>query len=183
MKLEDPNEYLVLKPFLFDEKIDKEEVKRIWEDVENALQIYFDDEDFQDDFYDPANQAFTQYPLRLKRQGVSMLGKPDLLLFFAKKPPLIVDWKVYKDSSQSHKLQLMTYAYMLHDQNPVPEKFPKNVRNYNIKEYAICEYQLLTGEKRLYDIDDQDVHDTEEFMNETIYRMKKKELPSPTCST
>jgi hypothetical protein len=177
--LEDANEYLVLKPMLLNLEINEDEKRRVWEEIKKALKIYYEDEDFQYKYSQTAIQHHTQYPLLIKRQNVTIEGKPDLLLFYNDHPPLIVDWKVYRDSTYSHKRQLMMYAYMLFNMNPLPEKFPPNLREYDISQYRLCEYQLLTGKKRFYTIDEQDIHDASEFINEAVYKMKKKQCHLP----
>ncbi|MEL7421866.1 MAG: PD-(D/E)XK nuclease family protein [Bacteroidota bacterium] len=177
--LKDGNEYTVLEPLLSHKQIPQAEKQRIWQEIKNALEIYYEDEDFQYDYCQPATHHFTQYPLVMKRQDVTIKGVPDLLLFYEDNPPLIVDWKVYRDSTYSHKRQLMMYAYMLSNLSSIPAKFPDSFKEYSISHYRLCEYQLLTGEKRFYTIDEQDIHDASEFISEAVYRMKKKQCHLP----
>lgn len=165
-------EYAILSPFLFSEEIKEDEKLRVWNEMKLALKKYFDDVELMEEMKE-ASHVFTQYPLRIKEQNVSLEGKPDLLLFFDKKPPKIIDWKVYRDSTFSHKQQLLIYAYMLHKILP-QEKFPNSYKEFDILDYRVCEYQLLTGKVRNYVISEQDVQDTEEFINETVYKMKRK---------
>lgn len=178
-QLEDGNEYLILAPLIFGQVVTKPEKQRIWKEIKQALKIYYEDEDFQYNYCQPATHHFTQYPLLINRQNVTIKGVPDLLLYYEDAPPLIVDWKVYRDSTYSHKRQLMMYAYMLANLSPIPAKFPASLKKYTISQYRLCEYQLLTGEKRFYTIDEQDIHDASEFINEAVYRMKKKQCHLP----
>ena len=124
------------------------------------------------DLIEESTHFFPQHQLRAKRQGVTLIGVPDLILFYSNRPPIIIDWKVYRDSTFSHKQQLLTYASLLFQTTEL-DKFTDFKSKYDITDTILIEYQILEDKVRRYSITENEVFDNNDFVDHSIYKMKK----------
>ena len=72
-----------------------------------------------------------QRPLQFSFAGVTVVSYPDLMIFFEKKNPMIVDWKVQTPKHKEHWIQLGIYAWALSKVNPhadFPVKWNKTIK-------------------------------------------------------
>lgn len=102
--------------------------------------------------------------------GIKAQGTPDLLAFFRDKPPLIIDWKVNTFASQDYRLQLALYALAL--TNCTPHKdFPKSLGCSEAVDVELIEVQLLTCQKRHYQLTIADIEATSNYMARSALEM------------
>ena len=111
-----------------------------------------------------------QRQLTIELFGASLKATPDLIVFFEKEPPLIVDWKVHSFGVHDYFLQLATYAIVLHRVKPHVD-FPPGPSRWAVHETQIKEAQLLTNQLRDYPMNATDVASTETFIAESIMAM------------
>ncbi len=107
-------------------------------------------------------------------EDVKITCTPDMIVFFEKKPPMIVDWKVHFTANTDAWLQLGVYAVALLRVKPHKD-FPKNFQR-TIKDPSdirLVEYQLLRDYKREYSISTEDVLDIEDYIFSSFSQMKR----------
>jgi len=99
-------------------------------------------------------------------KNISVVCIPDMLVFYEKNPPLIIDWKVHFFGNTDAQLQLGIYSIALSKATPHKD-FPKSFQeSYWGKpcESNMLEYQLLKNVQRRYSIDDSDILDIEDYI-------------------
>ena len=109
-------------------------------------------------------QRFMQIPMN----GFTVVSLPDLIVLYADKPPLIVDWKVHAGRNTDYWLQLGIYAYVLHklcSSNPPPD-FPEYHHNpkYEPQEIELIEFQLLSNVQKEYNLTDDEICGIEDYI-------------------
>jgi hypothetical protein len=98
--------------------------------------------------------------------SIRILCRPDLIVLFKDRPPLIIDWKVHSSGKKDARLQLGIYAIV----------FSRCSRHADFKENLLTkmksssdihlkEYQLLLNQQREYEFSPEDVLKIEEFIN------------------
>ena len=95
----------------------KEELAQAWLDIRTAL-VNLQGILEQFSSWKGVCGVKAQRPLQIEHSGIGVRATPDLIVFFEKEPPLIVDWKVHSFGIQDHFLQLATYAIVLHRVTP-----------------------------------------------------------------
>lgn len=111
-----------------------------------------------------------QVSISFKFEKATVSCTPDLIAFFEKEPPLIIDWKVHTFATYESRLQLTLYALALSRTTPrkgFPPEFsvsPQDVR--------LVEYQLLNNTPRKYHLTDKDISDVEDYIYQSLLRIE-----------
>lgn len=111
-----------------------------------------------------------QCRLTIEHSGTSVRATPDLIVFFEKEPPLIVDWKVHSFGAHDYFLQLATYAIVLHRVKP-HSNFPPGPHRWAAHDIQIKEAQLLTNQLRDYPMNSADIASVDTFIAGSITAM------------
>jgi hypothetical protein len=122
----------------------------------------------------PTILAQRQLSFKFWDEDVRVTCTPDMIVFFEKNPPMIVDWKVHYMANTDAWLQLGVYAVALLNVKPHKD-FPESFREI-IKEPSdirLIEYQLLRDQKREYSISVEDVLDIEDYIFRSSSHMKR----------
>lgn len=130
------------------------ELSQLWEGVERALAQFLMMDSLLERLL-TARLLLPQRPLTYALvlpdgERVTVRAIPDLLAFFGDAPPLIIDWKVSVRAATAHREQLTGYALAL-----------SRSRGYSVPPLRtgavateLLEVQLLTDERRSYDLTD-----------------------------
>jgi hypothetical protein len=97
---------------------------------------------------------------------VSVRAVPDLMAFFADRPPLIVDWKVHSFGDTDYRLQLALYAVALTRCKPHKD-FPPGLSAINATDIELVEAQLLKGTLHTYNLTVDDLEDIDGYIIES----------------
>ena len=98
---------------------------------------------------------------------------PDMVVFFEKQPPLIIDWKVHTFGNADAWLQLGIYSLALSRANPHRD-FPETFKKFADRpdNFGLLEYQLLKNVQRKYSIKKEDILDIEDYIFRSSSQMK-----------
>ena len=149
--------------------IPQEELTQAWEDIRVALAN-------SQSILRQLNAWKGVWGVKAQRQltielfGASLKATPDLIVFFEKEPPLIVDWKVHSFGVHDYFLQLATYAIVLHRVKPHVD-FPSGPRRWAAHDTQIKEAQLLTNHLRDYPMNATDIASVQTFIAESVTAM------------
>lgn len=151
------------------EGIQESELKRVRNDIHEALRNFVNQEGLIE-YLRTATQWLTQRTLSLPFSKFRVIGRPDLVLFFKDEPPHIFDWKVHTFATKTYQDQLLVYAFSLSQVKPHKD-FPLNMADYNVLDYRLTEFQLLTNEIRDYEITEEDLLSTKNEIATGLLRM------------
>lgn len=157
-----------------DRPIDRDELKRVRDDVHTSIRNFMGHEDLID-YLRSASQWLTQRDLQYPFNKFKVKGRPDLILFFDDEPPHIFDWKVHTFATKTYQDQLMSYALALYKVNKIrPHRdFPTQLSSYELTEYRLTEFQLLLDQVRDYSITLDDITATENDISSGLMKMYK----------
>ncbi len=151
-------------------EVSNEKIAQAWHDVETALQNLLEMKELIKELRE-SNYLVAQRPLSFPYQGVTVRATPDLIGFFAKEPPLIVDWKVHSFGTSDYRLQLACYAIALKRCQPHKD-FPGSLTKFREQDIRLLEVQLLTNEVRRYTLSAWDVDEVESVIAESAQSME-----------
>jgi len=120
-----------------------------------------------------ASKIIPQRNLIIPANDFNVTSRPDLIVFYDNRPPLIVDWKVHEGRNTDYWLQLGIYAYVLAQTKPhvdFPVAFIE--AKYSAHDYAVTEFQLLKGLTKEYRLSVEDILDIEDYIHSTGSIMK-----------
>ena len=140
--------------------VSAEEMKRAWDDIEQALLNFLDLYDLLIDLR-RAEKLIAQRPLTLT-------------VIQARARALIVDWKVHAFGNSDYRLQLAAYAVAL-VRSPPHKDFPAALSLYEPEDVRLIEAQLLTKVLRSYKLTSQDVDAMESHIVESFMEMNLAE--------
>ena len=103
--------------------------------------------------------------------GTKGVAFPDLIAFFADKPPTIIDWKVHANAGNNARRQLAVYALALSMCSKAHFDFPPDWKRPAI-EIKLIEAQLLLDRLTHYELDDEDIAEVETFIASSAYEME-----------
>lgn len=149
-----------------------EKLKKAWSEIEIALNNFLGNHDLIEHLKTSSYLA-KQKNLMFKSHGHNVKGVPDLIAFFPKKPPHIVDWKVHYYGTKSYNEQLLVYAVALKSCNPHKD-FPSNLSDYSIQDINLTEYQLLKNAVRNYNVTDDHIEIINDFIAGGLHAMERK---------
>jgi hypothetical protein len=158
------NVYCALFDLEYNGKIDEKQLDQAREEVVLALKNLVRS-DFLQGLMAEEPYVVSQRSIRFEFEGVSVVCKPDLLVFFEDKPPLIIDWKVRSLGSTDAWLQLGLYGIALSRVRPHRD-FANKFRStsLNPEDIGLIEYQLLINQRREYSISEEDITDIEDYI-------------------
>lgn len=111
-----------------------------------------------------------QVSISFKFENTTVSCTPDLIAFFEKEPPLIIDWKVHIFATYESRLQLALYALALSRTTP-RKGFPPEF-NVLPQDIRLVEYQLLNNIPRKYHLTDKDISDVEDYIYQSLLRIE-----------
>jgi hypothetical protein len=144
------------------EPITDADIAMAWRDVELALRNLCTMTELWDLLW-AASRCIVQRPLQFESFGVKVKAIPDLIVFYADAPPLIIDWKVHTKGSYGSRSQLALYALALARCQPHKD-FPSPSHIGDPAELRLLEVQLLTGQQRFYRLCDEDIAAAEDLI-------------------
>ena len=103
--------------------------------------------------------------------GTKGVAYPDLVAFFDGKPPTIIDWKVHAAAGNNARRQLAVYALALSRCTTAHYDFHRTWQSA-ATEFELIEAQLLLDRLTRYDLDDEDVAETEAYIASCAYEMQ-----------
>ncbi|SFE53092.1 PD-(D/E)XK nuclease family protein [Spirosoma endophyticum] len=146
-------------------------------DIHFALNNLLDDTEFIT-YLQSATFLASQRSLHYQFSGLPVSSKPDLIVFFADRPPHIIDWKVHTYGIHTYDEQLIAYAVALYKvATTQPHSyFPANLGTYSIYDYRLTEYQLLHPERirRDYEVTKDRLEELNDKMSKGIIDMYMK---------
>ncbi len=122
-----------------------------------------------------STHIYAQPVLHCTFNEINIIAHPDLIIFFYKEPPLIIDWKVHFYGDSDAWLQLGIYAYVFmnstfNDYLNEPLNDPTKIR--------LMEYQLLKDFQRDYNITLENIADIEDYIFKSTQKMNKIQFNS-----
>jgi hypothetical protein len=141
-----------------------------WNDVEKALRTLFGLAEFKD-LLRLAKYRVAQRSLIFDHAGAKVRAVPDLIAFFADRPPAIVDWKVHTFGVRDYRDQLLTYAIALLRAKPHRD-FPTDLSRWKETDVQLFEVQLLRGVIRRHSAEESDVQAADERIAESVMTLQ-----------
>ena len=92
--------------------VSPEELAHAWEEIEQAVRNLLNMAALLDDLR-RAEKLIPQRSLTFSIFQTKAKAVPDLIAFFPKEPPLIIDWKVHTFGDRDYRVQLAAYAVAL----------------------------------------------------------------------
>ena len=122
-----------------------------------------------------SSHIYAQPVLNCTFNEINIIANPDLVIFFYKEPPLIVDWKVHFYGDSDAWLQLGIYAYVF-----MNSKFNEYLNEPldDPTKIQLIEYQLLKDFQRDYNITLENIADIEDYIFKSTQKMNKYQINS-----
>jgi hypothetical protein len=120
------------------------DVAEAWSDVEQALRNLHGRDTLWKKLL-TARRLLSQRTIWHELCGHKIRAIPDLIAFFHREAPLIIDWKVHYAGIRDSEFQLQTYALAL-----VRSETVDRDRQWKETDVRLAEVQLLTGQVRHY---------------------------------
>jgi hypothetical protein len=139
-------------------------------DVHIALENFFEAKQVWQ-IIEQADNIIPQRALSFKLGDLSVRVVPDLITFINGKPPSVLDWKVNRYPMRDYWLQLVTGAIALTKCNPHRD-WPSGATLYDPSQVKLFEVQLLTGDIRIHNASEQDIHEAEDFISISAMEIK-----------
>lgn len=155
----------------YGQPIDEAELERARKDVIASVENLYRKMNLLRDAMRKASLSVAQSPLSFKFLGSSVRARPDLILFFEKRPPMIVDWKVHTFGNRDYADQLTGYALALTRGTP-HVTFARHWKPWKPDEVELIEAQLLLGTLRNHSIGENDIAAAEERIAEGILTLQ-----------
>lgn len=109
--------------------------------------------------------VISQRSMRFNLEGIPVTSTPDMVVFYEKRAPMIIDWKVHSFGNSDAWLQLGIYSLALSRINPhkdFPDAFKES--KANPEKITLLEYQLLKNVQRKYSVNSDDILDIEDHI-------------------
>jgi hypothetical protein len=156
----------------YGEVVTDEDLESAWNDIQTAAESLYSEAFARTrSLIRSAVHPVAERFLYFEHSGVNVIAGPDLVLFFADTPPLIIDWKVHTLARRDARPQLATYALALSRANPHAD-FPPEAFPVEPTDVRLIEAQLLTGDEREYRIDERDLLDLEDTIAKSAWAME-----------
>jgi CRISPR/Cas system-associated exonuclease Cas4 (RecB family) len=136
--------------------IPEADVVEAWADVENAMRNLHGRESLWKKLL-AARRLLPQHTIWHELCGHKIRAIPDLIAFFQREAPLIIDWKVHYAGIRDSEFQLETYALALARSESVDRD-----RQWKETDIRLAEVQLLTGQVRHYRLTQEKVSAVED---------------------
>lgn len=156
----------------FGKPLAADDIDQAWVEIETALTNFWNSEAIwavlrEATVLIPQPRAF-HFALEDGTKGVAY---PDLVAFSGGKPPTIIDWKVHAEAGNSARRQLAVYALALSRCTKAHFDFPTNWQT-PATDYELIEAQLLLDRQTRYELDAEDVAETEAYIASSAYEMQ-----------
>ena len=161
--------YAALYEIEYGIQIRDEDLDQSWEEIECALTKLYQMPDLIQVLMS-SSFLIAQRTLQFDCLGMNVRAVPDLIAFFAGRPPLIIDWKTYTSDGQEHWLQLAVYSVALASCRPHIDF--TGFMPWEPTDIGLLEVQLLSGQQRHYRLSDDDVEDAETYVAESAMEMR-----------
>jgi PD-(D/E)XK nuclease superfamily len=149
--------------------VSEEEIERAWAEIKEALANLFEMHKLLATLKS-STYIIAQRTLTFAHLGITVRAVPDVIAFYEKHPPFIVDWKVHTSGMQEYRLQLALYALALTRCTPHRD-FPEFVAWLDPTEIRLAEAQLLTKNLRAYALSKGDIDEVEAYIAESATQM------------
>ncbi|MBI5915153.1 MAG: PD-(D/E)XK nuclease family protein [Bacteroidetes bacterium] len=163
--------YAALIELEFGGGLSESDWEKAWCDVETSLTNLIENHEVMS-VLKSANFIKSQLTLNFKHDDTSVRCVPDLVAFFRKEPPLIIDWKVHFAGHRSYIDQLLLYAYALKECKHL-DTFNQYLVSHDILNFRLLEYQLLKNVPRHYEISPLLLENTKVRLSDEIFKLKK----------
>lgn len=150
-------------------EIPEGEIERARAEIDRALENLFAMSEVWSELR-AARYLVSQRPLSFSHTGETVRAVPDLIAFYDRKPPLIVDWKVHLFGVYRAEMQLGIYALALVRGKPHSD-FP-TCQAWEATDLRLWEVQLLTNKIRRYQLNESRISEIDRFMAESINEMQ-----------
>jgi hypothetical protein len=131
-----------------------EELEHAWQEIETALRNLCRMRGLLGRLCE-ADKLLSQRTLQFQRFGVTVVGRPDLIAFYADEPPAILDWKAQVFGTVDASKQLGIYSIALKSCEPHRD-FPSSLSRWPVESVRLVEVQLLLNRFRRHELDDAD---------------------------
>lgn len=149
--------------------ISEVEIERARAEIDQALTNLFTMSEVWSELK-AARYLVKQRSLSFSHTGETVQAVPDLIAFYADKPPLIIDWKVHFFGVYRASMQLGIYALALVRGKPHKD-FPVFQR-WEATDLRLWEAQLLTNQIRRYELNETRITEIDTFIAESISEMQ-----------
>lgn len=153
------------------EPITREEKADAWADIEAALRNLFSRMGSLRDVLKRANRRQSQLILYFDLGETRVRAIPDLVLFFDREAPMIIDWKVHYFGVHESQFQLTGYALALVRSGMANSGRMIGEPSWAETDIRLLEAQLLTRDVRTYQLAADDVLRTENVMLQSMLEM------------
>ena len=144
----------------YGEPIASSEFDQAWADIERALRIIWKNTELRAKVR-RGRRLVAQRNLLFDHFGAKVRAVPDLIVFFADRPPLIIDWKVHSFGTRDSGDQLTTYAIAL-ARTPPHADFVTSGKRWNTEDIELIEAQLIVDSFRNHPLSSAAVAQAEE---------------------
>lgn len=131
-----------------------------WADIERALRTVWKNSSLRETVRS-GRRLIAQRNLLFEHFGANVRARPDLVVFFHDRAPLIVDWKVHSFGTRDSGDQLTTYAIALARTSPHSDFFT-NGKRWQPEDVELIEAQLLVDSFRTHPLSRTAVAQAEE---------------------
>ncbi len=159
--------YCALREIENSEGLDDVSIKKIKKQVIISLKNLLQS-DLMKTLLDPNTFLVAQKNLNFKFKELNIISRPDLIVYFRNKSPLIIDWKVYFHKKENAWMQLGIYAIALTEclltdpfQNHIDD--PTKIR--------LIEYQLLKNYTNNYKLTNSDISYIKDYIYSSLQEM------------
>jgi hypothetical protein len=154
----------------YGEPLTAEVFETVWAEIEHALRTFSANQKLFA-LLNGSTYVIAQRIISFKHDGTTVTAVPDLIAFFAKADPLIVDWKVYRNPVGDSWFQLATYAVAL-TRCGRHRDWPVDTSRYLPSQIRLVEVQLLTNDTRVHNVTSEDVEELEDLISESALEMR-----------
>jgi|ERR1043166_44125 hypothetical protein len=164
------NAFLAFFKLEYGQKIEHEEFDQAWKDIETALRTLYGLGELRKMIRE-GEYRVAQRTLSFHHFDASVRARPDLVVFFKKRTPVILDWKVHFFGVHDAADQLTTYALALARANPHKDYLPF-WKSWPPTEIELLEVQLLRGIIRQHPIGASEVQSADDRIAEGIMALR-----------
>lgn len=167
------NKYCAFRDIEYNGRLNENKIETAKVEVRKSLSVLLDSNLIQQ-IAENNEHILSQRSLRFSLEGVQVTSTPDMVVFFEKQPPLIIDWKVHSFGNSDAWLQLGIYSLTLSRVNPHKD-FPESFNNHLNKpeSFQLLEFQLLKNVQRKYSLNPEDILDIEDYIFRSSSQMEK----------
>jgi len=149
--------------------LSEDDFQESWREINDAISLFYKCAELQG-LLNKAQVLVPQRPLSFKHNGSTVAARPDVIGFFKKGSPIIIDWKVHSYAIKDYWLQLATYAVAL--SRCKPHKDWKSIyRPVSPCDIKLFEAQLLTNDIREHYISNEEIEDLEDLIDSSASTM------------